>query len=293
MKPYKYTPEQEKNICKLYLDGKNATEVAKLFNASGYIIYKVLRRNGCELRNRSETHRTVKGNPFKDLTNSEVQYWLGFLAADGNLVISKNRYSISLCSAEKDSKHMVKYSNFIGFGKKPEQNLIKGYQTYRHTVQFGNKEVHEFLSNLGITPKKSKTLSLNIPLTWNIIRGIFDGDGCVYFNKIRLRVSIVTGSPKFLEQLYTFFKKEGIHVTKRFTNIGIIDCCTQTEINKFYEKMYKDANIYLSRKKEIFEKGPLIRKLMSSYAANSVKSKSSYEDTTIPSKDAIPNCIYV
>jgi hypothetical protein len=140
------------------------------------------------------------------------------------------------------------------------------------SVRFGNKEIHQFLNKIGITPNKSKTLHLNIPLTSHIVRGVLDGDGCVKcVGDKRVSVEIATGSELFFNQLKTYLK-QFLKVTGTFSNgLGLVRVCTQSEIVKFYDLLYADSNLYLERKHEKFLQGSAIKKFIDENAANSGK----------------------
>ena len=236
----KYTPSQELQICTLYDEGKNPTEIGKILKTYNTTIRRILLRNNYVLKGPSETQRVVKTNPFKDLSNKEVQYWIGFISADGNISTpTYSKYTIDVSADEKDVQHLCKYSKFIGYDVQPKSYKNKKYGSYMCSVRFGNKEIHQFLNKIGITPNKSKTLHLNIPLTSHIVRGVLDGDGCVKcVGDKRVSVEIATGSELFFNQLKTYLK-QFLKVTGTFSNgLGLVRVCTQSEIVKFYDLLY-------------------------------------------------------
>lgn len=152
---------------------------------------------------RGGQNRIVNHNPFECMSD-EAQYWIGFLAADGNL--STKKYSISM--QLKDIEHILKYRNFINPILKYHDKVNPAGSLMR-TVLFGNYEVYNYLISIGFTPAKSKTFSFKIPLTGNILRGVFDGDGSASQN----RPKITTASILFRDQLTNYFDKLGIKYT--------------------------------------------------------------------------------
>jgi len=268
----KYTNDLELKICKLFEDGLSPTEIAKQFQTYNTTIRRILLRNNYMLKGPSETQKVVKTNPFENLKNPTIQYWLGFLMADGNLSDPKNsKYTIDISAAEIDKKHLCKYAKFIGYNIKPRKYLNKKFNSYMYSVRFGNKEVHTYLTTLGITPNKSKTLKLKIELTWDIIRGILDGDGYIrQLSNNRNQIEIVTGSKQFYKQLKTFFNKNKIKVTGQFkTYLGVLRICTQKEIIKFVSHVYINADVFLQRKYN--KLGPSIKKFIEEHTTNSGK----------------------
>lgn len=283
MQRIKFTEKEETVICSLYKKGNNTVIIANKFNTYNTSIRRVLLRNNIILRTQSEVQSSIKNNPFIDLTSEEVQYWLGFLAADGNVSDPKlktkngsrtHSYSVDLTTSEKDKEHLYKYATFIGNNIKMKRYLNKKYDTYTHNVRFYNKNIHMYLCSLGIKPRKSKTLKLLIPFTSHIIRGILDGDGCVHSLKNnKLYVEIFTGSEIFFHQLVNYLTSQLINTTGLFKkSFGAVRVCTQHEVLKLYKLLYSGSSVWLERKRNKFEQGSAIKKFIDENAANSGKS---------------------
>lgn len=193
--------------------------------------------------NRGGRNRIVNSNPFLPLTE-ESEYWIGFLLADG--CVSTKKYSISL--KIKDIEHVLKYRDFINSSLKPNYSINKAGNKVCN-ITFGNFETHQWLTSIGITPAKSKTVKLEMPITGNILRGIFDGDGSVS----QRRPKITTGSLYFKIQLEEFYTNLGIKYTitvkhkikaSHIWDIWVL----QESKQQLYDLMYKNASIYLERK---------------------------------------------
>jgi hypothetical protein len=149
-------------------------------------------------------NRIVNSNPFLDLLNPDVQYWLGFLAADG--CISSNKFYFTLHQAGQDRYHVDNLRNFISSEIKLQiYNNKSGNEVWQ--IMVGNKEIHSFLISQGLTPKKSRTLEYLGEFTGHFIRGVFDGDGNCSTNNIP---KITTGSEIFRDQLLNYFNSLGI-----------------------------------------------------------------------------------
>jgi len=109
----------------------------------------------------------------------EFAYALGLLATDGNL--SKDGRHFNLTS--KDEEQLKNFMSCLGIKVKI------GYKKSGYTgnlatqIQFGDVLLYRFLTNIGFTPAKTKTIGhLKIPSKYffDFLRGHFDGDGYFY-----------------------------------------------------------------------------------------------------------------
>lgn len=241
----KFSEEKEKAIISEYLSGKNQNEVAKKFNTYNTTIRRILLRNNISIITSSKRWSN-RENVF--LANSEEKYyWIGFLAADGNISEKENR--ISLGCAEKDHNHLIKYSKFVKASIKKVYN--KTFSIYESRVVFRDKAIKKYLVSLGVTSNKSKTLKLNIPLNEHILRGVFDGDG--YARKNKGHFEIATASENFKNQISTFLTENNIHHTihgKKKT-LFIVGVYSKKECKKLYKLFYNNATVFLERKKAV------------------------------------------
>lgn len=195
----KKIPEAE--VAKLVLDYQSGLSLSALENQTGFnrkAISKVLKDCGVDIASYGKRIQSVKHNPFADLSNPEVNYWLGLLAADGHVL---DEGVVKLSSIDIDI--LEKFATFTGCGKP-----VYG-QGRVWTCGFMNKEVAEYLSILGITPRKSLTLDMQIPLTTDFVRGYWDGNGN------QDQASICTGSLLFANQLVDFLKSFDIETKTR------------------------------------------------------------------------------
>lgn len=194
-------------------------------------------------------NRILNNNPFEDLNNSNVQYWLGFLAADGN--ISSKKYYFSCHQANDDRFHISTFRDFVSKDVNIRiYNNKNGNETYEISV--GNKKLHQHLINLGLTPNKSRTLNYLGEFTGHFIRGVFDGDGSCSTNNIP---KITTGSPLFRDQLINYFNENNIKCNYREKgDKNAINPVFDVQILKngrenFYNLLYSNYDYCLERKR--------------------------------------------
>jgi LAGLIDADG-like domain len=197
----KKIPEAE--IAKIVLDYQSGLSLSALENQTGFnrkAISRLLKEQSIAVASYGARIQQVKHNPFADLTNPEVNYWLGLLAADGNIT---DAGQIKLSSVDLDI--LDKFQRFATCPKpKYEQGRV-------WTCGFMSKEVAAFLNSLGITPRKSLTLEVQIPLTVDFMRGYWDGNGSFSVKtKWGVAIEVSTGSLLFSKQLELFLEQHKI-----------------------------------------------------------------------------------
>ena len=200
---------------------------------------------------------------FEKIDTKEKAYILGLITADGS--IDNNGYGFTFVSKDYElpniikvcmkSEHVIsKYTHF-------DSRTNKNYTHYQ--IHISSKKITKDLDNLGFYNNKSFTCTFPLipyELYWHYIRGIFDGDGCVYTNKKigKLRLSIIL-SENIKNTIKTYLDGIGFSNTKPsqliFEN-GIlysINYSAYKDIAKFKTLMYNDSdNIRLNRKYDIF-----------------------------------------
>ena len=253
--PKRLSKEKELKIITMYKNGKNTKEIAKIFNTFNTSIRRVLLRNNIKIRTIDKVLRLCKHNPFR--RNDEYsEYFLGLLLTDGSITKkrkSSSNYGINLSLSEVDS-YMIK--NFRDWAS-PNSKISKIYQkingSYMYSVTITNQEAEEWLRRKGNFVNKSYFCKIYTPITWNILRGIFDGDGGYRTNGRDLDFFICGASRPFIEQIYNFLKKNNIYSiiyerkshnsTLYYVNVNRIH-----DVIKLGKLMYNNAHIYLKRK---------------------------------------------
>jgi len=143
------------------------------------------------------------------------------------------------------------YKNFLGNLVKINKYFHKKHNTYQYQVNFRSKEISNTLQNLANFINKSFEAKLVIPITWNILRGIFDGDGCFVFlnNNNSLKFNITTCSIKLSNQIKDFLINNGYSPTiTKSKNIYNINLYKKLELIRLFKDLYKGSDIYLIRK---------------------------------------------
>ncbi len=208
---------------------------------------------------------TVNENFFDEL--DEVKwYLLGLIYTDGNIAWNpaKGYQSLTITAAEKDKDHLEKIRNLLQSSKP----LLYAATTKSYRLIVNNKKICQRLMVLGVTPKKSLTITfpnfLDDKYLPHFLRGIVDGDGSIYYCKRKrssyFAIKIASGSPDFIIGIRDRIKDaSGIYanIQKRVgTNVYLMEySCTKGK--KLANYIYKDKNLYLNRKYKIYKENVL------------------------------------
>lgn len=157
-------------------------------------------------------------------------------------------------------------------------------------MRIGSHKIYNDLFELGLYPNKSLTVNFpKIPQKYlgHFIRGYFDGDGCIYFEKRkgskgqliikRIRTIFTSGSKKFLEEMDNVLSGIGIdngkiYLSKRSyqsmyntkDSIKIFKLIyTKTSINSFFMRKFRIFNNYFELQPKVVDK--VIRKIINDH----------------------------
>lgn len=253
----KFSNEKEQQFIKEYLAGANTVEIAKKYDTYNTSVRRVLIRNGVTLRGNKEAHTVIKENPFKD--NDEFsEYFLGLLLTDGCVQHRKESNSVSTTLSLKDYALVEQFKNFINPRATVSKVLQKKFNTYMYTASFRNDSIANWLESRGNFKNKSYKCDIYVPLTWHILRGIFDGDGYWHSsNKGHTMSWGVCGKSKiFLIKIKNFLESCNIksyltHKCKgRQHDLYYLEVFKVCDTVRIAYLMYNDAHIYLKRKYE-------------------------------------------
>lgn len=216
--------------------------------------------------------KQINSTFFNKIDTEEKAYWLGFFTADGYVSKTNN---IELCLAEVDKKHVEAFKESIKskhtISKKVAILNDKTFLAYRINIK--DKNIANDLRNYGLTNNKSYNAFIpeqQIPndLIRHYIRGYFDGDGCIFYNKTHsgLYVSVVTASKQMSIDFCNIIKKYidiDMYCNKRERRDSIIfelRLNKKKDVYRFLSWIYDDSTIYLERKYNKFKNADLGQK---------------------------------
>lgn len=219
------------------------------------------RRTAYRRRAAAGLTRPIFRYPFNEAFFSEwsadLAWLVGLIWSDGNLT----RNTIEICAKERDFMMMV--ADMIGQpnGVRPKN----GGGAWR--VVFTSKTVANFLRGVGLTPRKSFTVSWPVmPPEYeaHFIRGLFDGDGCVTLRMDRqgqqvadLQWEVVTASVALRDSLARWMKDRGVHarVSLSHTTVWRVSVSKQSSLRILHGLLYPStlAIPCLLRKRQKFD----------------------------------------
>lgn len=279
--------ENDSQIIELYNLGYSCRHIGLKLNISPSVVRYRLLKNKIGLRQVNGIKHSIR-NPtitldyFESLINTKkdnFDYFLGVLATDGN--ISKNQIRITGI-ADNNVEFLQHWCNFLDNKVSIKRYKKSKSEVFYNSVVFKNQDIADLLSTkYGIISNKTFTLSLPY-LNWNVIRGIFDGDGSLskYTQSSSFKFSIVTASITFANQLYDFFKTNNLNVHLYTDNRGKntlyrVVIITLSDLYYIFNHLYKDSSYFLKRKYDKF--CPIVEKFTNSRSVNSVKEMENYK----------------
>jgi len=258
----------------LYLSRKKSLQdIADMYNVSRVAVYKKLKQYGIRQRTKSEARLEAQkqqklpqqffdiNEHFFDQWSADMAYVLGLLFTDGCVtrtgIVALSMNDLDLLEAVRSamrSTHKIEPS-------KHQKNL--------YIFHFARENMVKKLEALGLVPNKSLLVKFpDVPFEYipDFLRGVFDGDGSVFFSsqslESPLRAKFVSGSECFLVDLEDHLNRLGLpkrtiyrQKTKNGYSYTIVyghkDCFKLFDI--LYEN--KKDGIYLERKYKKFLEG--------------------------------------
>jgi DNA invertase Pin-like site-specific DNA recombinase len=259
----------DKDIIKIYKSGLSCRKIANKIDCDLTSIYNVLKRNKIKKRKNkyaSNKKYTYNYTFFDKIKTQESAYFLGFIYADGN--IFHNTLRISLVRHDKDI--LNKFIKLLETDKPLIPIPKRGKDKPQFNFSVHNKYITERLKKLGVVENKSLVLIfpewLSPKLYNHFIRGYFDGDGCISLSVRRNDYSLsFCGTKQFLNSIQRIFLKY-LNVKLRKlgrkkqtkTNSYNIKYTGRIQVEIIMNWLYKDANIWMNRKRKKYEKLKII-----------------------------------
>src|SRR5258708_23352266 len=188
----------------------------------------------------------------------DFAYAVGLITTDGYL--SKDGRHLDLTS--KDIEQINNFKNILHLKNKIGiKRDIKNKNNICFRIQFGNVKLYRYLISVGLSNRKSKTLtSLKIPDRYypDFLRGCFDGDGYStsywskqWSNSFVLYSGFTSGSLDFLKWMQN--KITNLYNIKGYiepgTRVYILKYAKYNSLKLFDIMYYSDQVVCLKRKK--------------------------------------------
>lgn len=200
---------------------------------------------------------------FSEIKTEEDAYWLGFITADGCII---NNKVLQIKLADKDKKHLIKFGKYMNLSKEEINEIIKSGIGGAYTkdnptsvIKISSVDIVKSLKDKGIEPHKSGKekpyICETIELEKAYIRGLIDGDG--YIRSTTYGLGIV-GSYEICKYIFDFINTNITDISNNhIKEHGIIyklELTGKIQSSKILQYLYKDSNIYLDRKYDLYNK---------------------------------------
>ena len=250
----------------------SGVEAARLCNTTPTTIYERLRKAGIERRSGTEYAQGTDCNHeyFDMIDTAEKAYWLYFLNADGCVT---ERGELVLALMASDAHHVEKFRQAIGaisanvsVDERPKRKVIHGKVSWTKQARLTitSPRMAQALAGYGVIPKKTGRTVMPTGVPDRLIshgwRGAVDGDGWIALakgsGKRRPQAMIgFTGDRPVVESWQEFCLKyvptkasiQPNHSVWKFT-------VTDSFAIGIGGVLYRDASLFLERKREQFER---------------------------------------
>lgn len=275
----KFTEERELEIIKLYTkELLTKVELGKIFNCPHAAIDKILLKLNIPKRKNTDRDRFLNHNYFQNLDTEAKVYFAAFIIGDGNIykatdqrIINNWKANICIELQEQDGYILEIFKQELNSKNRVRTKPIRKGSNLHCAFKVSSDKIAEDLFKIGITAKKSLTINIDnildfIPKEFlgAFIRGLVDSDGCIqlkYHEKskkvirsfdIAGSISVCSMAKKILCQELNL-SNESVRIYKQgnIYRLKVSQCLALFKIRDF---LYKDARVFLTRKKEIFDK---------------------------------------
>lgn len=261
------TDELKTNIVNFYLSRPMTVGfICKEFDICNHTFYKILKEKGVKTYNKQSLFNVGVVEDFFENIDSEIKaYFLGLLIADGCIYRNKRNsgdtFLVGLTLGKEDFYMLERFKEELKINRK----IVVDKRDGSGTISVTSNKIAYDLYKYGVDENKTVTAYLPIlhdkSLMPHLIRGIIDGDG--YLNsyilksrgKLMFRIG-VCGTYNTVKGIRDYLISElGVFEVKLYKNdtIYMLSWASIKDFNAICNYLYKDATIYLKRKKDKFE----------------------------------------
>lgn len=257
-----------KEIIDKYLELDSIRATAKVLGIAKSYVTKIIPQ--LLLDNNACTKYACNENFFNSDTEQSF-YWAGFIMADGCVKLKNKKYKqLSIGLALIDKAHLEKFKKCVDFEGPISERInteINGTITYACELTISSDAIFNSLARFDIVQRKSLIAKfpewlIAHPLKHHFMRGYFDGDGSIYTQDTRYNgrptyFFSTRGTPAFLN-IYRGVIEKNTCVKPRTKPIrissgqGVLEYGGNTIMQSIRNFLYKDATIWLDRKRAIF-----------------------------------------
>ena len=250
--------------------------VARQFNVDSGSIKKYMIMYGLDFKPQV---RHGCDHDFFSRENEETFYVAGFLAADGTVKKRKSssgnfRYEVQVGLAKSDESQVQVLKNLMKAETPIHNFLIKNSQrnpkwndSWCSQFTITSEKMVKDLEKFNVVPAKSLIYRfplwlVNHPLVHHFMRGYNDGDGSFFVGKLQEGRTVeqiyfsLRGTVEFLTIFRSILEEKceldiREKAIRENTGIGVLEYGGNGILSKITDYLYKDATIYLPRKRDI------------------------------------------
>lgn len=256
-----------------YKELQSFRKVGKKFNISKDSVELYMKKFGIPY---NELKIYKCNDEFFTQENETSFYLSGFIAADGCVKNRKNTFELSIGLSKIDKEFLLMIKNILNADSPVRDFLVKNSKrnpkwndAWKSELVIVSKKYFDDLAKFNIVPRKSLIYTfpewlIEHPLVHHFMRGYNDGDGSFYKSKLYGNRTVeqiffsLRGTPQFLEVYRSILENKcGLDVRSKDIRIssghGCLEYGGNGIVSKIVQYLYKDATIFLPRKKEIIQ----------------------------------------
>ena len=269
-----FSKEQEKQIIDMYTNqGISTVKIGREFGCNHKRIAKTLEQYNIPRTGVGHRKYFLNEHYFDVIDTPNKAYILGFFYADGCNLQKKSTISMSLEEKDKEILEKIRLEigserplEFIEQSKRKDEGNDYHYNDMWILLLFSSY-MCKVLKQHGMTPQKSLTLQfpkhLDKSLLSHFVRGYFDGDGgfCPHYTKKGWFQALVTitSTEDFCKDCLNIIREQagidggGVYDASSHNGITkVLSISGTNQVNKFFEWLYKDADLYMKRKYDLY-----------------------------------------
>jgi hypothetical protein len=199
-------------------------------------------------------------NEFFDEWSADMAYILGFTITDGCIYQRQNQISYGIKDKEilEFIRDKISPTRPIRYKFNP---IDKYHATTRECYELKitiNLEAMMRLKTLGVFAKKTGfEVCPDVPEKYfgDFLRGVFDGDGCLYYNKCNKAFifTIICKNKQFLNDINSRINNIAHIYHYKAKDVYRLTICKQIDLRNIRNLLYSNNNFKLQRKYDIFQ----------------------------------------
>ena len=243
------TTHQKQQIIEAFQSGMECRMIPDFLSVTGRSVARVLSEANINTKRRNRY--TLLEDYFDSIDSETKAYLLGLIAADG--CVTTTNY-IVFESIESELTELLKSE--LHYTGKVRIVQPKGGYAQHYRINFSSKIMAKTLGEYAIFPGRSFSDICYFPSAQYLpayVLGYFDGDGCAYVNQGRSGGLVcIVGSFSFTTELSKRLNM-GVVVKHHCSNVYYWRIYSRQNIKAFYQLIYQDQSLGLSRKKQKIE----------------------------------------